>query len=167
VEERGTRDGRTGNHTITEDKKQMPIRMNITPKDVKAQKIVRPGWYASEIKEVSQGISADKESTNTRVDIEGLDGDAAGVPVPTWFSEKFPQGAIAFVKATGGRVTEEEGIDPEYDFEAQVGKKVMAHIVTSRGKSGNDKPRNQVDDWAPMAGTGASKQVETVSFENV
>ena len=138
----------------------MPIRMNITPKDVKAQKIVRPGWYPAEIKEVKSEVASDKESMNTRVDVEGLEGDAMGVPVPTWFSEKFVQGAIPFVKATGGRVTEEEGVDPDYDFEAQVGKKVMVHIVTSRGKSGNDKPRNQIDDWAPLSAVTSSQPVE-------
>jgi hypothetical protein len=131
--------------------------MNITPKDVKAQKIVRPGWYSAEIKEVKQEMAADKESQNTRVDVEGLDGDCTGVPIPTWFSEKFVQSAIPFVKATGGRVTEEEGIDPDYDFEAQIGKKVMIHVVTSRGKTGQDKPRNQIDDWAPLnAATSAA-----------
>lgn len=140
----------------------MPIRMNITPKDVKAQKIVRPGWYPVEIKEVKQELAADKESQNTRVDVEGLDGDAAGVPVPTWFSEKFTQGAIPFVKATGGRVTEEEGVDPDYDFEAQVGKRVMAHIVTSRGKTGQDKPRNQIDDWAPLTAVTSSNALPDV-----
>ena len=141
----------------------MAIRMNITPADAKAQKIVRPGWYPVEVKEVKHERASDKESMNVRVDIEGLDGDAKGVPVPTWFSEKFAQGAIPFVKATGGRVTEEEGVDPDYDFEAQIGKKVMAHIVTSRGKSGTDKPRNQIDDWAPMSAVTSSDQLPDVA----
>jgi len=144
----------------------MAIRMNITPQDVKAQKLVRPGWYPVEIKEVKQELASDKSSYNTRVDVEGLDGDAAGVPVPTWFSEKFTQGAIPFVKATGGRVSEEEGVDPDYDFEIQVGKRVMAHIVTSRGKSGTDKPRNQIDDWAPLTAVTSSDQLPvTEGFE--
>src|SRR5215510_1661642 len=108
----------------------MAIKMNITPKDVKAQKIVRPGWYPAIIQEVKQELAQDKESYNTRVDVEGLEGDCAGVPIPTWFSEKFAQSAIPFVKATGGKVTEEDGIDPDYDFELQIGKKVMIHVVT-------------------------------------
>jgi hypothetical protein len=129
----------------------MAIKMNITPKDVKAQKIVRPGWYPAEITDVRQELASDKESQNTRVDVIGLEGDAKDVPIPTWFSEKFTASAIPFVKATGGRVDEEEGIDPDYDFELQKGKRVMVHIVTSRGKTGNDKPRNQIDDWAPSS----------------
>jgi hypothetical protein len=141
----------------------MAIRMNITPQDVKAQKIVRPGWYPVEIKEVKEELASDKESTNVRVNVEGLDGDAKGVPVPTWFSEKFTQGAIPFVKATGGRVDEESGIDPDYDFGAQEGKRVMAHIVTSRGKTGNDKPRNQIDDWAPLTAVTSSDQLSDVA----
>lgn len=144
----------------------MAIRMNITPQDVKSQKLVRPGWYLVEIKEVKQEMASDKSSYNTRVDVEGLDGDAKGVPVPTWFSEKFAQGAIPFVKATGGRVSEEDGVDPDYDFEAQISKKVMAHIVTSRGKSGTDKPRNQIDDWAPSTAVTSSEQLPaTAGFD--
>lgn len=144
----------------------MAIRMNITPQDVKSQKLVRPGWYPVEIKEVKQEMASDKSSYNTRVDVEGLDGDAKGVPVPTWFSEKFAQGAIPFVKATGGRVSEEDGVDPDYDFEAQISKKVMAHIVTSRGKSGTDKPRNQIDDWAPLTAVTSSDQLPaTAGFD--
>lgn len=144
----------------------MAIRMNITPTDVKSQKLVRPGWYTVEIKDVKSELASDKQSYNTRVDVEGVDGDASGVPIPTWFSEKFAQGAIPFVKATGGRVTEEEGVDPDYDFELQIGKKVMAHIVTSRGKTGTDKPRNQIDDWAPLTSVNSSEQAASVGFDN-
>jgi hypothetical protein len=142
--------------------------MNITPNDVKAQKLVRAGWYNAKIEGVKQELAADKQAYNTRIDVIGLDGDAQGVPVPTWFSEKFAQGAIPFVKATGGKVTEEDGIDPDYDFEAQIGKTVMVHIVTSRGKTGNDKPRNQIDDWAPASSVNSSSAVPEVgSFEDL
>lgn len=124
-------------------------KLNITPKDVKAQKLVRPGWYLAKITEVMESLAKDKESTNIVVDVEGAEGDCLGVPIKTWFSEKFTQGAIPFVKATGGRVTEEEGIDPDYDFENQVNKTVKIHVVTSRGKNNDEKPRNVIDDWAP------------------
>jgi len=144
----------------------MAIRMNITPTDVKSQKLVRPGWYTAEIKDVKAELASDKQSYNTRVDVEGVDGDAAGVPIPTWFSEKFAQGAIPFIKATGGRVTEDEGVDPDYDFELQIGKKVMIHVVTSRGKTGTDKPRNQIDDWAPAQTVNSSSQVASSGFDN-
>ncbi len=144
----------------------MPIRMNITPNDVKAQKLVRSGWYNARITDVTQKVAADKQSNNTIIEVIGLDGDAKDVPIPTWFNEKFAQGAIPFVKATGGRVTEEEGVDPDYDFEAQIGKTVMIHVVTSRGKTGNEKPRNQIDDWAPPQSINASNQLpEPANFE--
>lgn len=146
----------------------MAIRMNITPNDVKSGKLVRAGWYNVRVENVKQELASDKTSHNTRIDVIGLDGDAAGVPVPTWFNEKFAQGAIPFVRATGGKVTEEDGLDPDYDFEVQVGKTVMAHIVTSRGKTGNDKPRNQIDDWAPASSVNSSSQVaEVASFEDL
>jgi len=133
----------------------MAIRLNITPTDVKAQKLVRPGWYNVKVVEVKEELAKDKESTNIVVDIVGLEGDADGVPVKNWFSEKFPQGGISFVKACGGQVSEETGVDPSFDWERQVGKTVKAHIVTNRGKDGQQPPRNSVDEWAPSAGVAA------------
>lgn len=127
------------------------IRMNITPQDVKSQKLVRPGWYLVKILEIKEELAKDKESTNIVLDVVGNEGDAMGVPIKVWFSEKFPAGAIGFVKACGGRVSEDEGVDPSFDWESQRGRSVKAKIVTNRGKDGQDKPRNAIDEWAPAA----------------
>lgn len=140
------------------------MRLNITPKDVKASKIVRPGWYLAKIDEVKEELAKDKESTNIVVDFTGLEGDATGVPFKNWFSEKFPQGAIPFVKATGGRVTEEEGLDPDYDFERQVGKTVKIHVITDRGKDGQGKPRNAIDDFAPASAAATEAAPAVAGF---
>lgn len=129
----------------------MAIRLSITPEDVRAEKLVRPGWYPVEIKEVKEAMAKDQVSSNIVVDVEGLEGDAKQVPIKNFFSEKFPQGGIAFARACGAKITEEEGIDPNFDWELQKGRKVKAHIVTNKGKSGQDKPRNAIDDWAPMS----------------
>lgn len=129
----------------------MAIKLNITPDDVKRNKLIKPGWFNFRITEVKEEPAADKQSVNIVIDLEGLEGDSLGVPVRHWFNEKAPGFAIPFVKATGGRVTEEEGIDPNYDFAAQKGKVVKAKVITSRGKSGEDRPRNAIDDWAPVA----------------
>lgn len=144
----------------------MAIRMQITPNDVKSQKVVRPGWYPVIIDEIKQELAADKASMNIRVDVTAQEGDAKDVPVVTWFSEKFAQGAIPFVKATGGKCTEEDGVDPDYDFEAQKGKKVNAHIVTNKGKSGLEKARNMIDDWAPLTAI-VQAEVTAPDFEKV
>lgn len=132
----------------------MAIQLTITGKDVKADKVVRPGWYLALITAVVQEIAKDKESHNIVVDVEGLEGDCAGVPIKCWFSEKFPQGAIAFVRATGGKISEETGVDPAYDFEKQVQKRVKIKLVHNRGKSGDEKPRNMIEDWAPADPAG-------------
>lgn len=134
----------------------MAIRMNITPADVKRSKIIQPGWYPFLITDIKEEPSADKKSVNVVLDLEGKEGDAEGVPVKHWFSEKAPGFAIPFVRATGGRVTEEEGIDPNYDFAAQRGKVVMGHVITSRGKDGTQPPRNSIDDWAPVGASEAA-----------
>lgn len=129
----------------------MAIRLGIDAKAVKASKLVRPGWFIVLVEGVKEELAKDKESTNIVVDVVGQEGDADGVPVKTWFSEKFPQGGIPFVRACGGQISEETGVDPDFDWERQVGKRVKAHIITNRGKDGTGKPNNSIDDWAPMA----------------
>jgi hypothetical protein len=136
----------------------MAIRLAITAKEVKAEKIVKPGWYPTKILKVTKEIAKDKESENFVVDVEGLEGDASGVPCKVFFSEKFIQSINPLVRATSEQqgiptekvLTEEAGIDPNYDLEKIVGATVDAKWVTNRGKSGDDKPRNAIDDWAPL-----------------
>jgi hypothetical protein len=145
----------------------MAIRLNITPQDVKATKLVRPGWYNVRINEVKEELAKDKESTNIVVDVLGAEGDADGVPIKNWFSEKFPQGGISFVKACGGSVSEDQGVDPSFDWERQAGKVVKAHIVTSRGKDGQQPPRNVIDEWAPLASVGEAAAVPAGGFDTL
>lgn len=143
----------------------MAIRMNITPTDVKATKIVKPQWYQMKIVEVKEELAKDKESTNVVIALIGQEGDANGVPFKSWISEKFPGGGIAFVRATGGRVTEDEGIDPNYDFKAQEGKTVLAKVTTSRGKDGTGKPMNSIEDFAPAKTSGVAEAVDATAFD--
>lgn len=135
----------------------MPIRHTITGKDVKATKIVKPGTYHFRIISVKNELASDKESENTVVDVEGLEGDANGVPVKSWFTEKnvFAQ-HVSFTKACGAKVDEETGVDPEFDWEAQVGKVVRGKLVTNRGKDGNGQPRNAIEEWYPPIGQFAA-----------
>lgn len=136
----------------------MGLRLTITAKEVKAEKIVKPGWYPTRILKILKEVSKDKESENFIVDVEGLEGDAAGVPCKVFFSEKFIQSINPLVRATAEQqgistdavLSEETGLHPDYDLEKIVGNVVDAKWVTNRGKSGEDKPRNAVDDWAPL-----------------
>jgi hypothetical protein len=128
------------------------MRMHITPSDVKRSKIIKPGWYHFKINKVVDEPSKAGDSVNTVVDVEGLEGDAAGVPIKIWFSEKAPSFAIPFIKANGGSVSEETGSD--YDMATAQGNVVRCKVETQPGLNG--RPQNMIADWAPSTGGAGS-----------
>lgn len=134
----------------------MAIRLQITSKEVKAEKIVKPGWYATKIENPRVEPAKDKESENYIVDAVGMEEDADGVPCRCFFSEKFIQNINPLVRATGEQqgipnpLSEEAGLDPAYDFAKTNGNIVLAQWKTDRGKDGNEKARNVIVDWAPL-----------------
>ena len=137
----------------------MALRLSITAKDVKAEKLVKPGWYATVVKKITQEIAKDKESHNFVVDVLGKEDDSDGVPVKCFFSEKFIQSINPFVRATGPLqgipepLSEEKGLDENYALEKAVENVVYAQWVTDKGKDGQQKARNQIADWAPLPST--------------
>ena len=124
----------------------MSLRFQVSPQDVKRSKIVRPGWYLVKVTEVKPEKAKDGQSTNIVVDLEGMEGEAMGVPFRYWISEKAPGLAVPIIKAFGGKVTEDEGSD--FDFETIKGKTVRVEIVTDKFQG---RPQNKVNDWAPTA----------------
>lgn len=125
-------------------------RLQINPEDFKRAKIVKPGWYVTFIKEVNEELAKDKQSQNVVLDIEVADPESEfkGVPAKHWFTEKFPQGAVAFAKAMNPGIPEDKVADVE--FNDYKGKFVYAKWATNRGKDGTDPPRNSIEDWAPL-----------------
>ena len=137
----------------------MALRLSISAKDVKAEKLVKPGWYATQVKKVNQEIAKDKESHNFVIDVIGREDDSDGVPVKCFFSEKFIQSINPFVRATGPLqgipepLSEETGLDGNYKLEETVENVVFAQWVTDKGKDGQQRARNQISDWAPLPST--------------
>jgi len=125
-------------------------RMQITPDDFKRAKLVKPGWYPTLIKEVSEELNAKKDGMNIVLDIENADNKSefVGVPAKCWFTEKFPQGAVSFSKAFNPAMSEAAIADVE--FAEYKGRYIYAKWTTNRGRDGNDPPRNSVEDWAPL-----------------
>jgi hypothetical protein len=132
------------------------IGLQITAKDVKASKLVKGGWYATKVIDIKNEIAGDKESEICVVELEGMEGDAEGVPARSVFSEKFPQSAVPFVIATGKAqgiekpVDEEKGVDPRYRWDGSKNKVIYCQWGTWRGKDGTEKPRNNIVDYAPL-----------------
>ena len=129
----------------------MSMRFQVTPQDVKRSKIVRPGWYLAKVTKVALEDAKDGQSKNIVIDLEGMESDVMGVPFKTWISEKAPGLAVPVIKAFGGKVTEEEGSD--FDFDTIVGKTVRIEIITDKWQG---RPTNKINDWAPTALTGGA-----------
>lgn len=125
-------------------------RLQISPEDFKRAKLVKPGWYPTLIKDVNEELAKDKLSQNIVVDLENSDKESEflGVPAKHWFTEKFPQGGVTFLKAMIANIDESKMADVE--FSEFKGKYVYAKWGTNRGKDGNDPPRNSIEDWAPL-----------------
>jgi hypothetical protein len=125
-------------------------RLQITPEEFKRAKLVKPGWYPTLIKDVAEELNKAKDGQNIVLEVELADNTSEfmGVPGKVWFTEKFPQGAVAFLKAMNPGLKEDAIVDVEFtDYR---GMYVMAKWGTNRGKDGTDPPRNQIDDWAPL-----------------
>lgn len=127
------------------------LRFQVTPQDVKRSKSVRPGWYLAKVTKVALEDAKDGQSKNIVLDLEGLEGDALGVPFKTWVSEKAPGLAVPIIKAFGGQVSEETGA--EFDFESCQGQQVRIEIITDTYQG---RKTNKVNDWAPASLAGAT-----------
>ena len=127
--------------------------LQITPDDFKRAKLVKPGWYPTLIKEVTEELNAKKDAMNVVLETENADNKSEylGVPCKHWLSEKgvsMPGGAVALAKAFDPGLSEEGVATIEYgDFK---GRYIYAKWGTNRGKDGTDPPRNIIEDWAPL-----------------
>lgn len=121
-------------------------RFTVSPQDVKRSKIVKPGWYKAKVTNVALEDAKDGQSKNIVLDLEGLEGEALGVPFKTWVSEKAPGLAVPIIKAFGGQVSEEEGADFEFAF--CLHQQVLIEIITDKYQG---RPQNKINDWAPAS----------------
>lgn len=131
----------------------MGIRMQISPDDFKRAKLVKPGWYPTLIKTIIEELNSKKDAMNVVLDCENADRESEyfNVPVKHWLSEKgvsMPGGAVAFAKAFDPKMDETSIQDVE--FEEKQGQYIYAKWEQSRGKAGDEPPRNVIVDWAPL-----------------
>jgi hypothetical protein len=128
--------------------------MTITPADVKRNKIVQGGWYQSKVVEVNiEKSKKDPTSNNVVVDVEGMEGSSEGARATTWFPEKYPSMAQAFIEAiTGAKVDENVGLDFVWGPSLK-GKTILA--LWEPGEY-NGRKTNNIKDWAPVTDLAAA-----------
>jgi len=135
----------------------MGMQFQVTPQDVKRSKIIRPGYYLCKVTDVKLESAKDGKSNNIVIDLEGLEGDALGVPFRYWDSEKAPGLAVPIIKAFGGAVSEDTGA--EFDFSTIKGMQVRVEILTDKYEG---RPTNKINDWAPASVGGSGSPASSV-----
>jgi hypothetical protein len=122
-------------------------KLSIKPSDLKAGKIVKPGWHVVEIIDYVEELNKNKDANNHVFDFVGVSAEVNGVPFKIWISEKAPAILGApLIKALGQQVNDDEGIVIDFQKDNLVGKKVKANIITG---SYNNRPKNEITDFAP------------------
>jgi len=121
------------------------LKLQITPQDAKAAKILKPGPYRFKIDKVYGKLSKDKgegKSMNYWFELVGLEGEAKDVPIRCIFNEKFITPIIPLLQALGQEVSEEDLTN--VDLEAAQGQEVIGFVETQLY---NSKPQNNITSW--------------------
>lgn len=125
-------------------------RLTINPEEFKRAKLVKPGWYVTLVRDINEEMNSKKDGNNIVVDVENAEpgSEFIGVPAKLWFTEKFVQGIVAYVKAFTPGLDEAKAQD--FEFNDSKGMYIYGKWATNRGKDGTQPPSNTVEDWAPL-----------------
>ncbi len=101
-------------------------KIRISPEDILRSKTIKPGWYRATVKRVGEKPAKTDGSTTWPIDFSIItEGEFAGVPVSTVFSEKAPGFAIKFIEACGGKIDKDGG---EMELSRAVGKELEIFV---------------------------------------
>ena len=121
-------------------------RVTYTEQDIKRSTILEPGWYLTEIIDVTEKESSGDRSMNFIIDFKVLSSKNAeinGVPLRRYFNEKVPNFMKSFIEVFAGKVEVGKTYEITRDL---VGKKLMTNVA--RGEF-NGQPKNEPSDFAP------------------
>lgn len=105
------------------------MKIELTPSDVKAEKILEPGWYKFQLEHTEDKASSSGDgSMVAHMRWLGLSGAAEGVPVRCYLSEKSKSLVKSLIEALQGTKVGEEGIVTEVTNENARGRTVEAFI---------------------------------------
>jgi len=121
-------------------------RVTYTEQDIKRSTVLDPGWYLTEITDVTEKESSGDRSTNFIIDFKVLSSrnpEINGVPLRRYFNEKVPNFMKSFIEVFAGKVEAGKTYEITRDL---VAKKLMVNVV--RGEY-NGQPKNECADFAP------------------
>ena len=130
------------------------MKFETTKEDILASKVLKPGWYVFEIKDITEKQSKGDGSDLVEVKLivtSGTNlasgGPSTGVPVRMWISEKFKaESAITFANVLAGKPA--DYAEPvAVDLDNARGKKVKGYVVNGEYKG---KATNNIDRFGPV-----------------
>jgi hypothetical protein len=128
------------------------IVWGITAEDISKSRLVdAPSWLPTEITDFAIEDAKQGDSKNVHLTYKVFAGDYKGVENPfIYFSEKLPVMMAPLLKACGFPQNPDGSFSAKLSKGTMVGKRFLAHWV--RGTY-NNKPVNQVDDYAAIQTT--------------
>jgi hypothetical protein len=128
------------------------IVWGITAEDISKNRLVdAPSWLPTEIVDFAVEDSKAGDSKNLHITMKVFHGELKGLENPfIYFSEKMPVMAAPLLKACKFQQNPDGSFNAKLSKGTMIGKKFLAHWV--RGTY-NNKPVNQIDDYAPLPST--------------
>lgn len=121
------------------------IKVQFTPADIKANKLLTPGKYGFVLESVEARKQKDTGQTVYWTGFKGFTGEADGVPVRRAYTEEYKQYLQALIsKGFGVEMDEDSGA--EFDIESLIGRKILLYI--KRGKY-NGQDNNEIEGFEP------------------
>lgn len=119
-------------------------KLQIKPEDHLKGKLVEPGVYLAQVKDVVEKPAKGDGSQNWNVEFKIIQEGSAfkGVPVYTCFSEKAPGFAIPFIEACGKK------IDPKVEFDLDFQKTIGVTLkIVIKNELYQNKMTTKVDGY--------------------
>jgi hypothetical protein len=121
-------------------------KLRITPEDMLKGKLIDPGVYLAQVKNVVEGESKTDKSQNWNVEFKIVQEGSAfnGVPIYKTFNEKGAGFVVPFIEACGGKINPKE--DFELDFSKTIGTKLR---IVVKNELYNGAMKNQIAGFMP------------------
>lgn len=123
----------------------MPLKIDVSPVELKRAKIVSPDWYGCKIENIVREMNKDKTAYNYVFTYVGLNGEAKDCTFKEWVSEKSMGRIGEIAKAMRFDFDEDTGIQG-LDLEDWIGGNIDILVKTG---DFNGQPKNEVAGHRP------------------
>jgi hypothetical protein len=122
----------------------MPNPFHIGKSDLLRSKTVKPGWYETLVKSVTDVSAKSSGVAGKSIELIIVGSDFADVPLTARFWENAPGFAANFIWAITGKKVEDSGY---FQLENAVGKKIKTFV---KNKEWQGRVGNEASDFMPL-----------------